>query len=90
MLILLKARETSPKRGYYYRSWMAIKGILNMAKDLGLQHHYTDHSAGLPCESSDAIDCLVKTRTWQMIFVLEMMIGGPQGRFQPLSQQSWR
>ena len=78
LLILLKARESAPKRGYYYRSWMTIKTLVTMAKDLELHEHLEDHQAGRDC-GSDATDCAVKTRIWQNIFMCEMMIAGPQG-----------
>ncbi|KAL9038684.1 MAG: hypothetical protein Q9214_005182 [Letrouitia sp. 1 TL-2023] len=80
LLLLLKARESAPKRGYYYRSWMTVKTLVTMAKDLELHEHYSDHQAGRDC-GSDPTECLVKTRIWQNIFICEMMIGGPQGRF---------
>ena len=78
-LILLKARESAPKRGYYFRSWMSIKTIITMAKDLELHEHYADHKEGRGC-GSDPIECRVKTRIWQNICLCEMMVGGPQGR----------
>ncbi|KAL8753108.1 MAG: hypothetical protein Q9199_005279 [Rusavskia elegans] len=80
LLLLLKAREAAPKRGYYYRSWMTVKTLVAMAKDLELHEHYADHQAGQGCEH-DPTECLIRTRIWQNIFVCEMMIGGPQGRF---------
>ncbi|EHK98118.1 hypothetical protein M7I_6170 [Glarea lozoyensis 74030] len=76
-LIVLKARESSPKRGYYYRSWMTVVQCVQMAKDLGLDEHYEEHKAGRPC-GSDLADCITKTRIWQTIFVCELMIGSPQ------------
>ncbi|KAL8417818.1 hypothetical protein RB594_001446 [Gaeumannomyces avenae] len=79
LLIVLKAREAAPKRGYYYRSWMAIVHCVQMGKDLGLDEHYLDHQDGHPCNSSPS-ECLMKTRLWQTIFVCEVMIGSPQGR----------
>ncbi|KAH8682356.1 hypothetical protein BX600DRAFT_41451 [Xylariales sp. PMI_506] len=79
LLIILKAREASPKRGYYYRSWMSIVNCVAMAKDLGLDEHYEDHKAGRPCDSS-AAECSTKNRIWQTIFICELMIGSPQGR----------
>lgn len=78
LLILLKARESAPKRGYYYRSWMTIKTLVAMAKDLDLHEHYAHHQAGRLCDST-ASECLVKTRIWQNIYICEMMVGGPQG-----------
>ncbi|KAL8649566.1 MAG: hypothetical protein Q9210_004320 [Variospora velana] len=80
LLLLLKAREAAPKRGYYYRSWMTVKTLVSMAKDLELHEHYADHQADRDC-GHDPTECLIRTRIWQTIFVCEMMIGGPQGRF---------
>jgi hypothetical protein len=79
LLIILKAREAAPKRGYFYRSWMTVVQCVEMGKDLGLDEHYADHEAGTPCGSS-AVECQLKTRIWQTIFVCEVMIGSPQGR----------
>ncbi|EXJ67328.1 uncharacterized protein A1O5_09341 [Cladophialophora psammophila CBS 110553] len=79
LLLLLKARESAPKRGYYYRSWMTCKTAITMAKDLELHEHYEIHSLGQSC-SSDPVDCLTKTRIWQTLLVCETMVGGPQGR----------
>ena len=78
LLIILKAREASPKRGYYYRSWMSIVNCVAMGKDLGLDEHFDDHKAGRPCGSSPD-ECLTKNRIWQTIFVCETMIAAPQG-----------
>lgn len=79
LLIVLKAREAAPKKGYYYRSWIAIVQCVQMGKDLGLDEHLADHKAGRPCGSSPA-ECLMKTRLWQTTFVCEVMIGSPQGK----------
>ncbi|OQV09213.1 Fungal specific transcription factor domain-containing protein isoform 2 [Cladophialophora immunda] len=79
LLLLLKARESAPKRGYYYRSWMTCKTAITMAKDLELHQHYEIHSLGESC-GSDPIECLTKTRIWQTLLVCETMVGGPQGR----------
>ena len=79
LLVMLKAREAAPKRGYYYRSWMAIVQCVQMGKDLGLNEHFADHEAGISCDSSPA-ECMMKTRIWQTIFICEVMIGSPQGR----------
>lgn len=78
MLIVLKARESAPKRGYYFRSWMTVVQCVQMAKDLGLDEHFEEHKAGRSCGSGLA-DCITKTRIWQAIFVCELMIGSPQG-----------
>ncbi|KAH8732887.1 hypothetical protein GQ44DRAFT_600786 [Phaeosphaeriaceae sp. PMI808] len=80
MVLLLKAREVSPKRGYFWRSWMATVSLVTMAKDLELHEHYDTHQMGKSCEST-AHDCIAKTRVWQMCLIFEAMIGGPQGRY---------
>lgn len=80
LIILMKARETAPKRGYYYRSWMTVKTLVEMGKDLELEQHYIEHRSGQAC-SSDPTHCVVKTRMWQSIFIIEQMIGGPQARY---------
>ena len=79
LLLLLKAREGVPKRGYYYRSWMTCKTAVSMAKDLELQEHFDVHQNGEQC-GSDSVECLAKTRVWQTLLVCEMMIGGSQGQ----------
>ncbi|KAF7515653.1 hypothetical protein PCG10_002990 [Penicillium crustosum] len=79
LLLLLKARESLPKKGYYYRSWQTVKTIVSMAKDLDIHEHYSNHAEGKPCGLSP-IECLVHTRVWQALMVVEVMIGGPQGR----------
>jgi hypothetical protein len=79
LLILLKAREASVKRGYYYRSWMTLQTICTMAKDLELDQHYAAHQQGQIC--TDTRECLMKTRIWQTIFIGEVMVGGAQGRY---------
>ncbi|KAI0021167.1 hypothetical protein F4780DRAFT_770386 [Xylariomycetidae sp. FL0641] len=79
LLIILKAREAVPKRGYYYRSWMSIVQCVTMARDLGLDEHFEDHRLGKSCGSSPA-DCITKNRIWQTIFICETMIAAPQGR----------
>lgn len=85
LLMILKAREAAPKRGYYYRSWMTVVQCVQMAKDLGLDEHYEDHETGQPCEHSPT-DCQLRTRIWQTIFVCEVMVGTPQGSsFSPSS-----
>lgn len=80
MILLLKAREGSPKRGYFWRSWMAVVSLTAMAKDLELHEHYDTHQMGKSCGST-AHDCVAKTRVWQMCLVYEAMIGGPQGQY---------
>lgn len=79
LLLLLKARETSPTQGYYYRSWMNIVTMVAMAKDLRLHEHFEDHQDGNGCDSHK-IECLVKTRVWNTIYTVELIVGGPQGK----------
>lgn len=78
LLLLLKARESAPKKGYYYRSWQTVKTIVSMAKDLDLHEHYGIHAEGKPCDL-DPVECLVQTRVWQTLLVVEVMVGAPQG-----------
>lgn len=82
LLLLLKARESLPKKGYYYRSWQTVKTIVSMAKDLDIHEHYSTHAEGRPCDLSP-IECLVHTRVWQALLVVEVMIGAPQGEYRP-------
>ena len=49
-----------------------------MAKDLGLHVHLESHEGGNSCQFTPA-DCVCKTRIWQLLFILEVMVGGPQG-----------
>ncbi|KAF1975677.1 hypothetical protein BU23DRAFT_66258 [Bimuria novae-zelandiae CBS 107.79] len=79
MLLLLKAREASPKRGYFWRSWMTVVNLVAMGKGLELDEHYENHQMGKHC-GSNIHDCITKTRVWHMLFILEVMVGGPQGR----------
>ncbi|KAK5172302.1 uncharacterized protein LTR77_003940 [Saxophila tyrrhenica] len=79
LMILTKAREFVPKRGYYYRSWMAVKYMTTMAFDLGIHEHLDKHQAGIGCGLSTS-DCTVRTRMWQTLFGLEVWVGAPQGR----------
>ncbi|KAL2291848.1 hypothetical protein FJTKL_12025 [Diaporthe vaccinii] len=79
LLLILKAREAAPRRGYFYRSWMSIVQCVQMGKELGLDEHFEDHKAGRSCDSS-AADCALKSRIWQTVFVGETMIGSAQGR----------
>ncbi|KAK4241570.1 hypothetical protein C8A03DRAFT_12179 [Achaetomium macrosporum] len=79
LMILLKARESAPKKGYYYRSWMSIVQCVQLGKDLGLDEHFAEHQAGKTCGASQA-ECALKTRIWQTLFVVELMVGSPQGR----------
>ncbi|KAK4251785.1 hypothetical protein C7999DRAFT_10411 [Corynascus novoguineensis] len=79
LMIILKARESAPKKGYYYRSWMSIVQCVQLGKDLGLDEHFAEHQAGRSCGGNQA-ECALKTRIWQTLFVVELMIGSPQGR----------
>ncbi|OAL66027.1 C6 finger domain-containing protein [Trichophyton rubrum] len=79
LLLIMKAREAMPRPGYYYRSWQTIKTIISMAKDLELHQHYQYHAEGKLC-GYDTVECLIRTRVWQTILVVEIMVGGPQGR----------
>ncbi|RSL85068.1 hypothetical protein CEP52_016258 [Fusarium oligoseptatum] len=79
LLMILKAREAAPRRGYYYRSWMTVVQCVQMGKDLGLDEHYEDHQAGHSCDCTPA-QCQLRTRIWQVVFVCEVMVGAPQGR----------
>lgn len=78
LLLLLKAREASPKKGYYYRSWRLVKAMVSMAKDLELDEHYSYHAEGKSCGLS-TVECLIQTRVWQTLLAVEIMTGGPQG-----------
>lgn len=49
-----------------------------MAKDLDLHEHCSEHASGEPCGLTSA-ECLVQTRVWQTLLVVETMIGAPQG-----------
>jgi hypothetical protein len=81
LLLLLKARESSPKKGYFYRSWQTVKTIVSMAKDLDLHEHYGTHVEGRHC-NLDSVECLIQTRIWQTLLIVEVMVGGPQGSHQ--------
>ncbi|KAL4883609.1 hypothetical protein BJY04DRAFT_21959 [Aspergillus karnatakaensis] len=79
LLLLLKARESLPKKGYYYRSWQTVKTIISMAKDLDIHEHYNAHLEEKTC-NLNSVECLVQTRVWQALLIVEVMIGAPQGR----------
>lgn len=72
LLLLLKARESTPKKGYYYRSWQAVKTMISMSKDLDIHEHYGTHAEGKPCVL-DPVKCLEQTRIWQTLLVVEAM-----------------
>jgi len=79
MILLTKAREFVPRRGYYYRSWMAVKYMTTMACDVSLNEHAEQHRLGNACKLTKA-ECMVRARIWQTLFCLEIMVGAPQGR----------
>src|ERR1700712_4712369 len=79
MCILMKARESHPKRGYFYRSWMTVVNLVAMGKDLSLHEHLEDHQDGRHCGFSNS-ECVCRTRVWLLLFILESMVGGPQGK----------
>jgi hypothetical protein len=83
LLLLLKARESAPQRGYFFRSWMSVVSIIAMARDLKLDKHYDMHK-NQQCHDSP-LDCMTRTRIWQAIFVFELMICAPQGKEVPMS-----
>jgi hypothetical protein len=58
---------------------MTIVKLVAMAKDLGLDEHYALHQAGKTCGSA-AHECATRTQVWRALFILELMIGGPQGK----------
>jgi hypothetical protein len=58
---------------------MTVVNMVAMSKDLGMDQHYEDHRDGRPCGFSDA-ECVCRTRTWQLLYMLESMVGGPQGK----------
>lgn len=80
LILVLKAREAVPKRGYYYRSWTLVQFLISMAKDLGLHKHLDQHRARKSCRD-EPVTCNIKSRVWHTLFHLELMIGGPQGTF---------
>lgn len=80
LMILLKARESAPKKGYYYRSWQSVVQCVMLAKELGLDEHLEDHQNGGTCGGNQA-ECGLKNRIWQTLFVIELMVGSPQGNY---------
>lgn len=79
MLILLKAREAVPRKGYYYRSWLTIVHLVQMARDLDLHEHLGIHDEGEDCDAESHEECATKTRVWHVLFAVELIVGGPQG-----------
>lgn len=49
-----------------------------MARDLDLNTHLEEHDTN-SCRYSP-VECVTRTRIWQMLFMLEGMVGGPQGK----------
>ncbi|KAL9060473.1 MAG: hypothetical protein Q9162_000646 [Coniocarpon cinnabarinum] len=80
LILVMKARETVPKRGYYYRSWITVQLLIRMGKDLGLHTHNQSHIHGQACKF-DTNECVLRSRIWHTLFQIELMVGGPQGRF---------
>ena len=80
MILLTKARESLSKRGYYWRSWMAVKYMCTMSVDLGLHEHYDYHRGDANTCTLPKADCMVRTRIWQTLSVLELLVGAPMGR----------
>jgi len=78
LLLLLKARESAPQRGYFFRSWMSTVTIIAMARDLKLDRHAENHRNGRCTDSP--LECMIRTRIWQAVFVTELMICAPQGK----------
>lgn len=79
LIILMKARESVSKRGYYYRSWMTVKYMTTMAIDLHLHEHHDRHRIEGACSLSRS-ECTAQTRVWQNLSVLEILVGAPLGR----------
>lgn len=75
----MKARESVPKTGYYYRSWLTIVHLVAMAKDLQLNEHLEAHESGEECGAVNPEECATKTRVWHVLFAIELIVGGPQG-----------
>jgi hypothetical protein len=59
---------------------MTVVNLVAMAKDLDIHEHTDFHLTGQSC-SSTVYECVAKTRIWQLLYVLEGMIGGPQGLY---------
>jgi hypothetical protein len=78
-LLLMKANEFKMRHGFHYRSWSSIASIVQMGRDLKIDDHLDLHMNSL-CLSEHEEDCIVLTRLWSVCFVLELMIGGSQGR----------
>ncbi|KXT05016.1 hypothetical protein AC578_10337 [Pseudocercospora eumusae] len=79
LVILMKARESIAKRGYYYRSWMTVRYMVTMAIDLDLHEHHDQHASGNGC-TLPRTECMLRTRIWQTLFIHEILVGAPMGR----------
>ncbi|KAF3938568.1 hypothetical protein ABW19_dt0209387 [Dactylella cylindrospora] len=79
LLLLMKARESAPQRGYFFRSYISIVTMMAMARDLGLDKHAELHKLNADCLDTPH-ECITKTRVWQACFMLEFMVCAPQGR----------
>ena len=77
-LLLLKANEFKAKT-VPYRSWSLVNRIVHMGLDLRLEDHLDDHKNG-KCDPEKETECILKTRLWSVLFTLELMLGGAQGR----------
>lgn len=75
-----------PTRGYYYRSWMSVVTMVAMAKDLRLEEHHEDHQDGSGCDAPK-FECLVRSRVWHTLYIVELMVGGPQGKVNIVQSQ---
>ncbi|GAB7364158.1 hypothetical protein MBLNU230_g4709t1 [Neophaeotheca triangularis] len=80
MILLIKAREFAPVQGYFYRSWMAVKYMVTMAFDLGLNEHHDEHTGDQGHCALTQADCMARIKVWQNLFALEILVGAPQGR----------
>ena len=67
---------------------MNIVGMAHMAKDLKLDEHHDQHTDEGGC-SLPTIDCLIKTRVWHMIYIVELIVGGPQGMMLMNNFRKW-
>ncbi|BFZ63600.1 hypothetical protein YB2330_004731 [Saitoella coloradoensis] len=74
-LILLKALETIPQQGLYYRSWLMLGVIVRHAMDLGLNKLADKYKPQMP-----VMDLMIRRRIWQQLFMLDQMMGQATGR----------
>lgn len=78
LLILIKAKESLPKKNYYFDAWLEISKCNQMAQSLGLHTHSARHVRGESCSLALA-ECTLWRRIWQTIYVVEVMISYPKG-----------